>query len=372
MLESRIQTTKKLQQIFFYRTNLTAGVATLFAAMVFAVLLGGCATDRSNSQLVAKKPVDVNGLASTDKTLKTSPVETWDKKIKSDVDAAVSLSETDPVSSLLMLKSVIDHETKGLTNTQKVWLSEKVESLRARALETLQTDFDQSIRTNDFRTALLVSIVADKVGKESIKTQPAMTELKNKVFAGQQEVISVLSVSDAIGKFIEGSYSEINNKFTLSPKQGFQLLRVTASVRNTSSLADKSYTLWALEDMKRVMGQINAKPDEHKSPYLWLDGSFVFLLTPASDLILSSHVCDGCGLHGGMTLTYSDKDGTGKVITGPRILDSGKGLDFDILFSVPKGITDYRLLVLGSTPIKLKIIPAGAQDKAESRIIRAL
>jgi len=34
MLESRIQTTKKLQQIFFYRTNLTAGVATLFAAMV--------------------------------------------------------------------------------------------------------------------------------------------------------------------------------------------------------------------------------------------------------------------------------------------------------------------------------------------------
>ncbi|MBI5605240.1 MAG: hypothetical protein HY879_18035 [Deltaproteobacteria bacterium] len=298
-------------------------------------------------------------------TSETWPTEPWNDKIKGDVDEAVRLYADDPVSSLLTFKSVMDRGTDGPTQTQKVWLSTKVESLRTRALKTLQTDFDQSTRANDLRTALIASTVADKIGKESIKTQPAMTGLKNKVFAGSRDVTSVWAVSNVVGRFIEVPYSEgvSFSRFTLTPKQGFHLLRVTAFVRNTSPLADKSYTLWATEDVKRSLAQLNAKPDEHKPPYLWLDGSFVFLLTPASDLVPCSHVCDGCGLHGTLSFTVSEKDGTGRAITVPQIIDSGKKLDIDLLFSVPKGITDYRLLVLGSTPIKLKIIPTGASLK---------
>lgn len=289
-------------------------------------------------------------------TSETSPTEPWNEKIKGDVDEAIRLSADDPVRSLLTFKSVMDRGTDGPTQTQKAWLSAKVESLRPRALKTLQTDFDESARANDFRTALIASTVADKIGKASLVTQPSMTELKNRVFVGSPDLPSVWAVSNVVARFIEAPYSEGSsfNSFTLTPKEGFRFLRLTASVRNTSPLADKSYALWATEDLKRVM----VKQEEHTPPYLWLDGSFIFLLTPASDLIPCSHVCEGCGLHGTMSFTISDEDGTGRAITMPQSVESGKELDIDVIFSVPQGIADYRLLVLGSTPITLKMTPA--------------
>jgi len=138
----------------------------------------------------------------------TSPPEPWNEKIKGDVDEAVRLSVVDPVSSLLTFKSVLDRKKDGPTQRQRAWLSAKVESLRTQAIKTLQTDFDQTARGYDLRTALIASAVADKIGKESIKTQPAITELKNKVFAGSPDVTSVWAVSNVVGRFIEVPYSE--------------------------------------------------------------------------------------------------------------------------------------------------------------------
>ena len=130
-------------------------------------------------------------------------------------------------------------------------------------------------------------------------------------------------------------------------------------MRNTSRLVDKSYALWATEDIKRALAPLYAKPDEHKAPYLWFDDSFVWLLTPASDLVPCSHVCEGSGLLRSGSVTVSSPDGTGRVVGIPEIIESGKEGDIDLIFSAPKVITDYRLLVLGSAPTRLKITPAG-------------
>ena len=292
------------------------------------------------------------------------PSEPWNKEIKGDVEEAIRLSAADPISSLLTFKSVMDRGKDGPTQTQRKWLSEKLENLRVPTLKTLQIDFDQAVKDHDLRTALIASIVADKIGKNSLITEPAITKLKNTVFVGSPDLPSFWAVSNAAGKPTEAVYKE-EGSFTLRPKEGFRLWRVTASVRNTSRVDDRSYTLWAIENVKRVMALQEEKSAAHKSPYLWLDGSFIFLLTPASDIVPCSHVCNGCGLHGTMSFTVSDKDGNGRALTVPQVIESGKEVDIDLLFSVPNEITECRLLILGSPPVTLKTGPA-AKSSASS------
>lgn len=75
---------------------------------------------------------------------------------------------------------------------------------------------------------------------------------------------------------------------TIAPNKDSQLLRVKAHVENISADSDKSYALWALGNLKRILGSISSTSETNR----WIDQTFIFLVTPTSELIACGHVTD--------------------------------------------------------------------------------
>ncbi|MCX7000453.1 MAG: hypothetical protein NT106_09195 [Candidatus Sumerlaeota bacterium] len=148
------------------------------------------------------------------------------------------------------------------------------------------------------------------------------------------------------------------SKFSLTPKNVYQLLKVTAQVENINPQSDPKYILSAFSDFKGAIFkiQLNNKQVTSFQPSRLANDEFIFLLVPNGDMIECGHVCkDSPELREGDILIGS-KDGTkGFIMFCGSYIKYGGKFDLDIIFSVPQGIEDVRLLILGSEPVPINI-----------------
>jgi hypothetical protein len=280
----------------------------------------------------------------------------WNKSLRDDVERAARLRSTDAVSALLLFKTVHDRKKDGPTPSQKIWLSEQISALTPTALATLRRDYEQAAKESNLLDMLLVQVVSNKIAKGSIDVAGELTVVKNRVFTGQGTPEYVWKVDQPLLENIDSPYTEGGsfNRFTLSSKNGFRLVRVKARVTNVSRAAEKPYGLFAFEPIKAAIAPIFHKPEDLPGKYRWIDDSFVYLLTPASDLIPCSHVIEGCTLRSVGSMTVSSPDGSGRVISLPQPLQNAGSIDIDVIFSVPNDLSGFRLFVFGAAPIPVR------------------
>jgi hypothetical protein len=265
----------------------------------------------------------------------------WDKSVVKDVNEAAGLSAKDPVSALMLFKNVATN-TKKPKPEQKAWLDQQIAALQPQALAVLQQDYEAASKALDLRGMIFSSATANEIAKDTIKTEPLITETKTKVLAGTSGAGDIWKITNATAVPIKGSYSEGGpTGVNIAPNNGSQLVRVKAHVENISADGDKSYALWALGSLKRILGSIYATSETSR----WMDQDFIFLVTPASEMMACSYVMDGSGM-ATMKITTGSK-----VVRPPMTVKKGSSMDIDVLFSVPNTATDLRLFILGAAPV---------------------
>jgi len=276
----------------------------------------------------------------------------WDKSVRGDIDRATGLRTRDPVSALLLFKGVLDRTKDGPTPTQQAWLTEQIAQLKPTALTTLRQDYQAATAQSNLLDMLIAQVVADKIAKEFLDGKADMTAVKNRVFTEQASPQYVWRVDEAALQDVASPYTEGGsfNRITLTSKKGSHLVRVTARVTNISRGSEKPYTLFAFEPIETAIVPIFQKQDELPSSYRWLDDSFIYLLTPAFDLIPCSHVVEGCTLRTG-SLTVSGPDGSGRVIALPQAVKSEASINVDVIFSAPDDLKGFKLYVFGARPV---------------------
>ncbi len=120
---------------------------------------------------------------------------------------------------------------------------------------------------------------------------------------------------------------------------------------NLENGSDLPYINWAFGGIKEVIaGGISANVAAADKPRLAMD-EFIYLVTAGGDWIACGHVCEGSTTLRGMTLTIQ---GVGMIALGGYV-SQNKSFEMDILFTVPQGINEAKLLLLGANPLSLKI-----------------
>lgn len=277
---------------------------------------------------------------------------------------------SDPVSAYLTLKGMSTREKDSPTATQKKWLQDTMAAIKSRTKSALERDIKVALRNQDLRGYLIVVAVASKVDKRILE-DVNVTALKSLIVSNKTGPAfrPVWKVGNVKGSYLKGSYGEGSQfalgRFTVSPKPRFRLFRVMAEIKNVSLQSDLPYIGWALSGIKRVFSEINPRTDADSQPKsrkpsrLALD-EFMFLLTPGGDWISCGHVCEGSSALRGVVLRVRSKDGTAVMIFPGSFVEQGSSFKADILFSVPQGVDEFRLLVLGSTPVPVAIVKDGS------------
>jgi len=200
-------------------------------------------------------------------------------------------------------------------------------------------------------------LVADKIEKGCL--QATLAAVKSAAISGEGAP-AVWKITDVRGTRIGGTFHEgaFQQEITLTANAGFNFVRVTATAENTSAASDPLYAPWALGTIKRVCRGIPDLADgkgKQPGPSRMALDEFVYLLTPAMDWIACGHVCETCPALRGTTLTFnSPGGGRGMMFLGTDV-KQGEKFQIDVLFAVPQGINDFRLLVLGSPPVPVKM-----------------
>jgi len=281
----------------------------------------------------------------------------WNESLKKDIDESINFYSKDPVSSLLTFKGVLGREKDVPDPNQKVWLEKKIADLQPKALAILKQDYDTATRAIDLRGMVIASIVADKIAKDYIKLEPSFSEISSKVYSGSKDAMLIFHITDTTAEITNGGYAESDgiNTVSITPKDdSCQLIRVKANVENTNSEKDKSYILWALDDLKRLITPIylSTKIEKVVEPYRWLDDSFILLLTPDMKLFPCLHVCRNSNFYFS-PITIPGEGG--RAINLPYLLKKGEKIDIDVIFGIPKATENYQLFIYGAAPAKISV-----------------
>jgi hypothetical protein len=278
----------------------------------------------------------------------------WPENDGKSLEKVLAAYPADPVTGYFAFRELSDRKEPAPTAAQRRWLRS--------AAAVLEQDFKTAADALDLRGCLVAGAVGEKLQKGFLEKQTAaVAGVKSKVLAGTAIPHPVWKTKDAKAKVQPGGYQESvgTSSFSLNPKQGFRLLRVTAEVENVSGQSDHPYIAWALGDLKRLFltlpfDDAEAKKVSTKPRRLALD-EFLFLVTPGGDWIACGHVCEGCSALRGMTLTLHSPDGSGAVVCPGTFIEQGASFKMDVIFSVPEGVEAFRLLVLGAEPVPVKL-----------------
>jgi len=279
----------------------------------------------------------------------------WPESLVKDTKEALAQRKTDPVSSLLALRNTLESKKQSLSGHHKAWLAEQIDGLTPEASARLRRDHRDAEKRLDALSLTLIELVAAKLPAETWDGEPLSKTVLNRILSEQEQVHCIWQVSDAtlatIGRrFEEGPWM---NQVTLTSHDGFELVRVNATIRNVSQGKAKPYSLWAFEKLKRIIAT-TLVDRELPEEFQWLDDSFIYLVYGDGELITCSHVCQGSGLRGLGTLTISAEGGSGRIVTPPKVMKPGDETVVELVFSVPKTEGEYRLFVLGAAPVAFK------------------
>lgn len=310
------------------------------------------------------------------------------------VNEAMNLSPGDPVIAFLVLRDIRSQEK--LTPDQNVQVDQQMASLRPRALAILQRDFKVAADGQDLRGMTIVARLAHLIAKDNIEGEPAISETKNRLLSGAEDRAAIWRVN-ATATLVKGFHtSHIGDyKLDVRPAEGFELLRVKARVENVSAESDKTYALWApwidvtvgpKGDFKTRLERAREGTVPATEPHRWLHPTDIYVVTPSSDL-LPLLVAEPGRVCGPVTAIATDRGKAGSIIhidllgdiyvvtpspdlrplvaakpgtrklCPPKAITRGGSIDTEMLFSVPKGVEDLRILILGAAPVRLNKLP---------------
>jgi len=322
------------------------------------------------------------------------PAVACSRSVVQNVNEAISLSPGDPVIAFLVLRDISSQEK--LTPDQNVQVDQQMASLQPRALAILQRDFKVAADGQDLRSMTIAARLAHLIAKDSIEGEPAISETKSKLLSGAAGSAAIWRVN-ATATLFKGSYTSFIGDFNLNlrPAEGFELMRVKARVENISAESDKTYALWApwidvtvgpRGDFKTRLERAHEGTVPTTEPHRWLHPGDIYVVTPSSDL-LPLLVADPGRACGGVTAIATDRGKAGSIIhisllgdiyvvtpspdlrplvaakpgtrklCPPKAVTKGGSIDMEMLFSVPKGVQDLRLLILGAAPVSLNKLP---------------
>ena len=270
----------------------------------------------------------------------------WSEELLVKVDEGIGLSSTDSISALLKFKSVLEQEKNGPNTKQREWLQSQIDELQPKALKQAQIDFGNAAKAIDLSDVLLIRIVGKKIDEGfTTSTSAQFSLVKGDILSGKFKGPFVWKVSKLEAERIAGKFTEdgsvFDDKVTLTPNSGFELIRVKAYVENISSDGTKPYTY-------RAFGGIRQSCTKPKSGvYRWLSDEMFSLVTPGGDFITPSYALAGWG----MSVSFNSQT---KIFI-PEAKVSGEGTNVDFIFSVPKGMSELRFLMYGAEPHNLSL-----------------
>jgi len=284
----------------------------------------------------------------------------WKERLKKDTGKVIANYEHDQVSAYLTFRRILDQEKDRPSDEQEEWLEQAAAACRPRAFAVVTADFLRAVREGDIRSALAASIVANEIHPSGLGDKaPSLAVLKNRLLSIERPDQSVWKLENVAASEIKGPYSEGNafagNQVTITPKKNFRLVRVTAKVTNVSDQSDLPYIKWSLGGFKSAMvDAISADEATADKPRLAMD-EFIFLVTTGGDWIACGHVCDSSTVLRQMSLTIQGGN-IGLIAIGGYV-SANDSFKMDVLFTVPQGIDEGKLLVLGANPEAITFKP---------------
>lgn len=282
---------------------------------------------------------------------------TWHEQDKDDVKSAIHNYSKDQVSAFLTFLEILQRENDGPTPEQKAWLTKTTDLLEPRAKAVVGRDFKHAASMLDLRNCLICSAVADKIDKDFLEEEEAtLARIREAVTTGKRIPYPVWQVTNAKGARLTGSYDDSSggSVVTLTPKEGFEFLQVTADVANVSANSDPPYVACAFAGIKGAFLALELG-DKVPEPRRAAVDEFLWLVTPAGTWLQSGHVCVGCQKLRGCAVTITSGQSAGTMIFPGAFVTKGDKFTIDVLFSVPKEMNDFKLLMLGAGPVPVKI-----------------
>jgi hypothetical protein len=283
------------------------------------------------------------------------------KSFKESIAKAIANYKHDQVSAYLTFREALDRKKNGPSKQQAEWLTDAAAVCRSRALAVVRKDFLQAIDIGDIRAALVTSLIAKKIHPSGLGDKKSLLPiLKNRLFSPEPPAQSVWKLENVNASEIEGAYSEFysdNQTILITPKKGSRYVQVTAKVTNVSKQSDLPYIRWAF-DMGLLITTIPAYEAATKKPRLAMR-EFIFLVTAGGDWFVCDYVCVYSSVLNQASLSLFGKDGklSGVTTIGGYVF-ANNSFKMDVLFLVPKGINDAKLLVLGANPKPIVFKPA--------------
>ena len=281
----------------------------------------------------------------------------WEPTFKPAFDRVVANYKNDPVSAYFSFRDLHDRKTNGPTEKQKAWLSKAAGVCRAYALAVVTADYVRTSEAGDLRGALISSVVAKKIHAVGVGEKGlSLAAVKSRTMSNEKVAEPIWKVEAASASAIEGDFADGfgATRVTMSPKPGFRLVRVNAKVTNISGQSDLSYAPWSFDGLKAalLLALISGEEKAEKPTRLAMD-EFIYFVTGGGDWINCGYVCTGAPKLRSFTFTVANSD-VGLVAIGGNVPEQ-ESFDVDVIFTVPNGIEDGKLLILGAKPVQVKV-----------------
>lgn len=296
----------------------------------------------------------------------------WPEGSKKKIETVLAKYPEDQVSTYLTLRETLDDKDSKLNAEQKQWLEESVVLISSRAKAVLRRDLDTALSRQEFRAAFIAwSTMAENGFETDIIASgiPTVAELLKRAPQKGKGALPVWDIQNTTGEFLP-SYTEnvfMKTSVTIKPDAGRQLLRVKARVTNISPSSDPAYVTWSLGTLKRAFFNMQESPDSagktvKRSSRLAGD-RFIFAVSregesfpcryvSANNVVLGSNwvrMIAG-GNSNPSRAEFLLKNGQPGSMVG-----QGTSFDIDVMFAVPQGTADFRLLIVGSQPVAIKV-----------------
>ena len=217
----------------------------------------------------------------------------WSKTNMKRVEKLAKNQDADPISAYLDFTEISKYEgANAPTSAQKKWLEATAVETKPRAAELLRREFKQAADANDLRGCLISLGIASKVETNMLADVAGVVAgIKSRVVSGKlgKEFRPLWEVKPALGHYLDGSYSEgggFMDRFSLTAKAGFRLLRVTTDIQNLSAASDPAYIDCIYPSILReVTRGYSLGRSESGKPQRLAYYQFAFLLTPGGDWI---------------------------------------------------------------------------------------
>ncbi len=296
----------------------------------------------------------------------------WPDATRDTLKKALDEARQNPVSAYLRFAGLLkaeDTKNRITVEDQRTWLVNATAALRPSVQALVQRDYTAALQAQDLRGALIAVDIASKIKQQDsvgaiadlVRRFPKLSAIWEASQQGTCRCPPVWKVTE-LKVTRMSSYSESYGLSSLSvtPKDGHELVKVTAKIENVSPNSDPPYVASTLPGHLRIAFdmdedewiKINGPKRLASSRYLSLKtsaGNFPcqFVCKDSDDELI--------GGTGFTTALVFLRMGNAKVAEYPgAYVEKGEAFNLAVLFSVPKGASGLELIVLGSPPVAIQ------------------